>query len=636
MNQPTQPRASRPGGSHRHRRPGMGRSTSSASSPSTGRPAAQGAQPSHQLKKIFQSGNTNHQTQRPMLHKSAPQPRTGVHHAGVDRGKLLVIPLGGNEEVGRNMTIFQYESDIIILDMGLQWPEEDMPGIDYIIPNIEYLKGKERMIRGVIITHGHYDHIGAIPHLIPRLGNPTIYGTPLTLGIIANRQEDFKNVPLNLQSIEKDSILQLGKFRISFFGVSHNIPAAVGAVIETPVGTIMHTGDFKLDPKASGDAPAEIDKVRQWGKKGILALMADSTNAPQAGRQLTEGDIQGNIDEILAKAAGRVILGTFASLLNRIQQIIWAAERLNKKVIIEGYSMKRNMELAQALGYMHVKKDTIIQLKDMKSYPDNRIIIICTGAQGEDQAVMMRIATREHRSLRLEKGDTVVFSSSVIPGNERSVQKLKDIIYRQDAEVIHYQMMDVHAGGHARQEDLAEVIEMVKPKYHIPVYGNHSFLRIHAKIAKAAGVPEKNVFVADNGQIIEFTKQGGRLTPKKVPSDYVFVDGLGVGDVSHVVIRDRQMMAEDGMVVVIATIAGKTGRMTHSPDIISRGFIYMKENKQLVEQIRNKIKTIINETDPKLGASDDYLKDKVRNDLGQFIYSKTKRRPMILPVIIEV
>lgn len=568
--------------------------------------------------------------------RELPSTNQTVNTIKAEPGKLTIIPLGGNEEVGRNMSIFEYENDIVIIDMGLQWPEEDMPGIDYIIPNIECLKGKEKNIRGVIITHGHYDHIGAIPHLIPKLGNPTIYGTPLTLGIIANRQEDYKTPPLKLQSIETDSVLHLGKFRASFFGVSHNIPAAVGVVLETPVGAIMHTGDFKLDPKASGTAPAEIGKVKEWGKKGILALMADSTNAYVAGRQLTEGDIQGNIDEILANATGRVILGTFASLLNRIQQIIWAAERLNKKVIIEGYSMKRNMELAQSLGYVTVKKGTIIQLKDMKQYPDNRIIIICTGAQGEDQAVLMRIATGEHRSLKLEKGDLVVFSSSVIPGNERSVQRVKDTIYRQNAEVVHYQMMDVHAGGHARQEDLAELLEMVKPKYHIPIYSNHFSLKLHAKIAKSCGVPEKNIFVADNGQIIEFTKAGGKLTNKKVNSEYVFVDGLGVGDVSHVVLRDRQMMAADGMIVIIATIAGKTGRLTASPDIISRGFIYMRENKQLVEMIRTKIKSIINESEIKMEINDEYVREKLRNELGQFIYTKTQRRPMILPVLIAV
>jgi len=553
--------------------------------------------------------------------------------------KLRVIPLGGCEEVGRNMTVFEYDNDIVIVDMGLQWPEEDMPGIDYIIPNIEYLKGKEKNIRGVIITHGHYDHIGAIPHLVPQLGNPTIYGTPLTLGIIAKRQEDFRNKQgLKLKSITTNAKLKLGKFNLSFFGVSHNIPGSVGVIVESPSGKIVHTGDFKLDPKSSGDAPTEIAKIKALGKQKVLALMADSTNATEPGKQLTEGDIQTNIDEILKQAPARIILGTFASLLGRIQQIIWAAERINKKVVVEGFSMKRNVELAQQLGYMKVKKGTIIPLKDMRSYPDNKIIILCTGAQGEGRAVLMRIANREHRSLRIEKGDTVVFSSSVIPGNERSVQRLKDSLYREGADVVHYKMMDIHAGGHAKQEDLFEMAKMVKPSYHIPVYGNHSFLKLHAKVANRAGIPENRIFIPDNGQIMEFDKKGfGKLTKQKVNSDYVFVDGLGVGDVSNIVLRDRQMMAEDGMVVVITTISGKSGRLVHSPDIISRGFIYMRENKGMVEAIRTKVKNIVNDHHKTNGqANEAYIKKSLRDDLGQFIFQKTQRRPMILPVVIEV
>ena len=559
--------------------------------------------------------------------------------------KLRVIPMGGNEEVGRNMTVFEYRpngktiKDIVIVDMGLQWPEEDMPGIDYIIPNIEYLKGKEKLIRGVVITHGHYDHIGAIPHLIPKLGNPNLFGTPLTLGIIAKRQEDYKNVqPLNLKSVTTNTILRLGDFRIKFFGVSHNIPGSLGVVLETPIGKIIHTGDFKLDPLASGDSPTEMGKIKSLGKENILALMADSTNATQEGHQLTEGKIQTNIDEVLLKAPARIILGTFASLLGRIQQIIWSAEKIGKKVIIEGFSMKRNVELAQQLGYMKVKKGTIISLKDMKNFPDNKIIILCTGAQGEDNAVLMRVANNEHRIIKIEKGDTIVFSSSVIPGNERSVQRLKDNLFRKGADVIHYKMMDIHAGGHAKQEDLYDMIKMTKPKYHIPVYGNHSFLKIHGKVAMKAGLLENNILIADNGQVIEFNKnRQGKLLKEKVNSDYVFVDGLGVGDISNIVLRDRKLMAEDGMVVVIATISGKNGNLIHSPDIISRGFIYMRENKNLVETIRSKVKNIVNEHNKtKTQANETYIKNKLRNDLGQFIFSKTKRRPMVLPVIIEV
>jgi len=551
-------------------------------------------------------------------------------------GVLRVIPVGGNEEIGRNMTILEYGNDIIIIDMGLQWPEEDMHGIDYIIPNIEYLKGKEKKIRGVVITHGHYDHIGAIPHLIPRLGNPIVYGTPLTLGIIAKRQEDFKNVKLNLKAVDRSTVLKLGIFKISFFGVSHNIPDSVGVVVDTPCGKIVHTGDFKLDASHSGDRPAEIGKIKKLGSQNVLVLMADSTNASQPGHQLAEGEIQGNIDKIIADAPGRLIIGTFASLLGRIQQIIWSAEKLHKKVIIQGFSMKRNVELAQALGYMKVKKGTLINEKEIGDYPNNKIVVMCTGAQGEDNAVLMRIATSEHRIIKIEKGDTIVFSSSVIPGNERSVQRLKDQLYRLGAEVIHYKMMDVHAGGHAKQEDLYDMIKMIKPRYHMPVYGHHSFLRLHAKVAVRAGISEKNVFVADNGQIVEFSSRGGYLTKHRVPSSYVFVDGLGVGDVSHVVLRDRQMMAEDGMIVVIATVSSRTGRLMNSPDIISRGFIYMRENKKLVEEIRSKVKTLVGAHGKKTQTNDTYIKNQIRNELGQFIFHKTERRPMILPVIISV
>ena len=551
--------------------------------------------------------------------------------------KLKIIVIGGNEEVGRNMTILEYGHDIIIIDMGLQFPEEDMPGIDYIIPNISYLKGREKNIRGVFITHGHYDHIGGVPHLIPMLGYPTIFSTPLTLAIIAKRQEDYQSHrKLNLQSVKMTDQLHLGSFKIEFFQVSHNIPDSFGLIVHTPVGIIIHTGDFKLDLSQAGQQSVEITKIAKLGESNVLALMADSTNAPQTGHQISEVEIQHNLEDIIRQAPGRIIIATFSSLLNRLQQIITSAEGLDKKIIIEGYSMRTNVEIAHRLGYMKFKKGTIISLNEMRNYPNNKIVILCTGAQGEGRAVLMRIANKEHKVLGVEKNDTVVFSSSVVPGNERAVQRLKDDLYRQGAEVIHYQMMDVHAGGHAKEEDLKLMIRLVNPQYFIPIEGNHSFLRMHAKIAEKVGIDPKNIFVADNGQIIEFTKKGGRLTDKKVPADYVFVDGLGVGDISHIVLRDRQMMAADGMLVVIATVDAKTGELIHSPDIISRGFIYMKENKQLVEQTRNRIKELLKDNNPKAMANDIYLKDKIRNEIGQFLFHMTQRRPMILPVIIEV
>ncbi|MBT4121424.1 ribonuclease J [bacterium] len=551
--------------------------------------------------------------------------------------KLKVIVVGGNEEVGRNMTILEYGNDIIIIDLGLQFPEEDMPGIDYIIPNVDYLKDKTKNIRAVFITHGHYDHIGAIPHVMKDLGNPIIYSSDLTLAIIAKRQEDFKDsTKLNLKSISTNDVIQAGCFKVSFFGVSHNIPTSMGLTIETPVGTIVHTGDFKLSNDVSGDTPTEMDKIADLANKNVLALMSDSTNATQSGHQLSEMEIQKNLDEIIRNAKGRIIMGTFASLLGRVQQIIWAAEKFDKKIIIEGYSMKTNVEICKALGYIKAKKHTIIPVKEMGSYPRKKILVLCTGAQGEERAVLMRIANKEHRHIQIEPEDTVVFSSSVIPGNERSVQRLKDSMYRLGAEVIHYQMMDIHAGGHARAEDLKFLINLVKPRNLIPIEGNHSFLRVHGKLAQSIGFNPLKIFIADNGQIMEFTEKGGRLTNKKIPSDYVFVDGLGVGDISNIVIRDRQMMAADGMIVVIATIRAKTGELVQNPDLISRGFIYMKENKKLVAETRKQVRNLLKDYNPKTSANDMYIKGKIRREIGRFLFQQTARRPMVLPVIIEV
>lgn len=551
--------------------------------------------------------------------------------------KLRVIVLGGLEEVGRNMTLLEYGSDILVIDMGFQFPEEDMPGIDYIIPNIAYLLGKEKNIRGVVITHGHQDHVGAIPYLVPRLGNPPIFGTPLTLAIISKRQDDFRNQrKLNLHPIQTDSRLNLGIFRVEFFGVSHNIPGSVGVVVHTPVGIVVHTGDFKLDLHPVGDVEPEIAKIARLSEKNVLALMSDSTNAMQPGHQFTEKEIQKNIEEIVRKVSGRLIIAVFSTLLSRLQQIVELAEKYDKKVVVDGFSMKTNIEIAQKLGYFKVNKGTFIPLSEMGNYPNRRIIILCTGAQGEDRAALMRIANREHAMIRIEPGDTVVFSSSVIPGNERSVQRLVDTLYREGAEVINYQMMDIHAGGHARQEDLKLMLKLVMPRYLIPIHGNHSFLRSHAKVAEEIGFSRDNVFVADNGQIMEFTKSGGKLLDKRVPSEYVMVDGLGVGDISNVVLRDRQMLAEDGMLVVIATVDGKTGDLVGNPDIISRGFVYMKGSQRLIEETRNRVKKILHDKNPKSSANDSYMKNKIRDDIGQFLFHKTQRRPMILPVVIEV
>ncbi|MBI5071806.1 ribonuclease J [Candidatus Falkowbacteria bacterium] len=582
-----------------------------------------------------------------MFYKKSTKQKTHggqrYHQKSVGTPRLKVIVLGGLEEVGRNMTLLEYENDIILIDMGLQFPEEDMPGIDYIIPNVSYLKGKEKNIRGVIITHGHYDHIGAIPHLVPRLGNPTIYGTQLTLAIIKKRQEDYKSTKLNLAVVKTDDVLALGKFGVEFIHVNHNIPDSVAVVVHTPVGTIMHTGDWKFDYTPVDERPADFAKISEVGRKGVLALMSDSTNAPEEGHQISEQEIGKNLKTLIEKAPGRIIIGTFSSLLSRVEQIIRIAEEMGKKVAVDGFSMKTNVEIIKVLGYLKVKQGTLIDIADVHNFPQEKIIIVCTGAQGEERAVLMRIANEEHRFIRIEPKDTVVFSSSVVPGNERTIQRLKDTLYRKGAEVVHYKMMDIHAGGHAKAEDIKLMIRLVNPKYFIPIEGSHSHLRMNAKIAESIGLDPKNIFVADNGQIIEFQAAAkepygaaGRLTPQRVQSDYVMVDGLGVGDVSQVVLRDRKMMAEDGMIVIIVTVDTKTGYLIGSPDIISRGFVYMRESKELIEQVRAKVKKLISDRDPKSAADNVFIKNKIRDNIGQFLFTKTERRPMVLPVIIEV
>jgi ribonuclease J len=552
--------------------------------------------------------------------------------------KLKVYALGGLEEIGRNCTVFECGADIIIIDVGLMFPEEGMPGIDYIIPNISSLKGKEKNIRGIIITHGHMDHIGGLPLTISRLGNPVIFTAPLTAGIIRKRHEEFGDPKtLKIQLIKDSTKIALGRhFVFEPFHVNHNISDAFGAAIHTPYGTIIYTGDFKFDFTPVNDEPADLTHIAMFGARGVMAMMSDSTNAESAGHQISERQVGHELERIFQNTKGRLIIGTFSSLLTRAQQIITLAEKYGRKVLIEGRSMHNNIDLAHSMGYLHIRPGTIIEEHEFHRLPDEKLVVLCTGAQGEKNAVLMRIANNEHRAVSIKPGDGIVFSSSVIPGNERTVQSLKDTLVRQGAIVFHYQNLDVHAGGHAKQEDLKLMIRLVKPKYLVPIHGNRFLLEAHAKLGEECGIPRSNIFVAENGQVMEFDQKGGRLTDEKVITDHVMVDGLGVGDVSQVVLRDRVMLAEDGIFVVIATIDQKTGVLVGSPDIISRGFVYMRENKELIEKARARVKKILKDTDAKSPAFEDHLKNKIRNDIGQFLFTAIKRRPMVLPVIIEV
>jgi ribonuclease J len=552
--------------------------------------------------------------------------------------RLRIIPLGGCEEVGRNMTLYEYGQDIIILDMGLEFPSEDMFGIDYIIPNTDYLKGKEDRIRGVILSHGHLDHIGAAAILLEKLGNPTVIGRNMTLAMVKHRVEDYKKgTSKKLKTILIKNItdrIQLGAFQVSFFQVEHSIMDAVGVAISTPVATVIHPGDWTMERnKQTGEPVVDYSHLANLPRPSVLML--ESLGAISTKQSPTSEDLRANLDQIISSAPGRVIIGTFASQVERVGWIIQISERLGKKVSLEGYSMKMNVEIAMTLGYIKCHKDTIIKSEQIGNYPDNKIVIIGTGAQGEENAALSRMLDGSHRSLRIHKTDTIILSSSIIPGNESTIQRLKDNLYRQCNNVIHGGLMDVHISGHGNRDDIAYLLKTIKPDYFIPVYGWHFMLKEAEKLAKEIGFKPENIFVADNGQVIDFDRSGGRLSTEKVPSSYVFVDGSGVTDSSNdVVLRDRKMMSEDGMIVVITTIDVKSGNLIGSPDIISRGFVYMKEHKDMIQKVRDKLRSIVRER--AAGHDDDYIKNKMRHEIGQYLFQETKRRPMVLPVIIKV
>jgi len=552
---------------------------------------------------------------------------------------LKIIPIGGCEEVGRNMTVFEYGQDILILDMGLQFPEEDMPGIDYVIPNVEYLKGKEKNIRAVIFSHGHLDHIGAAPILLKQLNNPPILGRPLTIEMIKHRVEDLDrnaSKKLRLTYIKSlDEKHNFGAFTLRFFPIDHAIIDAMGVILETPVATVIHPGDWTIEKDPIGRKPLNYTQLAKLKRPTILML--EALGAVNTKPPVTEKEMLDNIYKIIDNAPGRIIIATFSSQIERIKYVLEYAAKTNRKVALDGFSMKLNIEIATQLGYIKIPKGVIIPVDKAHEYPDNKLIIICTGAQGEEMAALSRIVAGNHRFIKIKKDDTIIFSSSVIPGNERTVQRIKDNIYRLSDNVYHNDIMNVHASGHTNIDGIKQILSEIKPDYFIPVYGNHFMLKEAERIAWGMGIKKTNTFVPDNGSVIVFNKDRGEILKDKVPSNYVFVDGLGVGDVGEIVLRDRQMLSKDGMFVIVAVIDRQTGKVKGSPDIISRGFIYLRESKELLKQTRRKVIEIVEKTAGHGGAVNwSYVKDEIRNKIGDFLHSKTSRRPIVLPVVIEV
>jgi len=548
------------------------------------------------------------------------------------------VALGGLEEIGRNMMFFEHKNEIIIIDAGLQFPEEETPGIDYIIPNVSYLEERKDKIKALIVTHGHYDHIGAIPYILHKLGNPVIYTTEISKEIILKRQEDFPNSPkpsfVIIKGGDKQKLSEY--FSVTFFDVIHNIPEGVGMIFHTPIGNVVHPGEFKFDYDDNGK-PRGLDTWKWVGDQKIHTLMLDSTGAETPGFSLSERIVEKELEKLFKTAEGRIIVGTFSSLLDRLGEIIKIAEKLKRKVAISGYSMKTNIQIAQNLKYLKIQKGTLIPIEEVSKHPDNRVMVLATGAQGEPNAALMRIANAEHRHVKIKKTDTFVLSSSIVPGNERSVQNLKDNLCRQGATIYHYKMLDIHSSGHAPQEELKTVMKLVKPKHFLPIHGYYFMRSQNAKLAQEhIGLKPEDTIIADNGVVVELTKESTRATDERIPAYYVMVDGLGVGDVGEVVLRDRLTLAQEGMVVIIATISRQSGRVLKNPDIISRGFIYLKEHKELLNDIRRRIRGILGRIPNNQSVDADYIKSLIRDQIGQFLYNKTQRRPMILPVIIEV
>lgn len=553
--------------------------------------------------------------------------------------KLSIIPLGGLGEVGRNMTLIECQGKILIVDAGVGFPQEDTPGIDFVIPDISYLKRKKEHVVGMVFTHGHYDHIGALPYLLDGIGRVPMFASDLTREIIMRREKEFVHrTKAEVTPVKAGQTISLPPFKVTFVHQVHNIPANFGLLIETPDGNIFHTGDFKFDDDPVNDRPTDLKDLERVGKKGILLLMSDSTSAEEPGRSLSEKVISQNVEQVIASAKQRIVVATFASLLNRIQQVITSSEKNGRRVAVIGRSMKDNVEIAQQLGYLKVKPGTLIKAEQAAKLPPHELTILCTGSQAESKAALLRIANNEDRHIKLDRGDIIAFSSSVIPGNERTVQALKDRFYRQGLDVVHYNMMDIHAGGHARREELAEMIKTMKPKYLMPVHGYCAMLVNHKKIAvEEGGLPEKNVAVLENGQVLEISPRQMTIGRRIVPAGYVFVDGLGVGDVGEVVLRDRQNLARDGMFVIIVTVDHRTGKVQDSPDIISRGFIYLRQSKQLLKETRQKVTDIVNRSTRGNKKFDvNYIKANIRDDIGAFLFEKTERRPMVLPVVIKV
>ncbi len=550
------------------------------------------------------------------------------------RGKLKVIALGGLSEIGKNMVAMEYENDIIVIDAGLMFPQEEMLGIDLVIPDITYLLENRKKIRGIVITHGHEDHIGALPYVLPQLNVP-VYSTRLTRGLIQVKLKERKLLKeADLREVATGEEFTLGKFKIEFFPVCHSIPDAAGLIIHTPVGIVVHSGDFKLDYTPVSGKPTDLSRLAQLGAQGVLLLLSDSTYAELPGYTISEKVVGETLDHIIADAPGRVIVTTFSSLISRIQQVIDAAVKYQRRVFIVGRSMSNTVRMAMELGYLRVPDDVMGRIEEVRGMPPNKVVLITTGSQGEPTSALVRMANRDHRQVHIHRGDTIILSATPIPGNEAVVNRTVDKLFKQGAQVVYSKLAQVHVHGHGSQEELKLLLNLVKPRYFMPFHGEYRHLSLHAKLAQAVGIAKENIFVMEDGDILEVSSQSAKVNGK-VSSGNVYVDGLNVGDIDDVVLRNRRMLSKDGIVVAIIAINRQTGKIVGRPDIVTRGFVDTRKFKDIIEESRDLLAKTLDHTSAG-NAEWSFINNKVRDALEKFYYERTKRRPMILPFMVKV
>ncbi len=551
------------------------------------------------------------------------------------KSNLKIIPLGGLEEIGNNMTIFEYEDEIIVVDCGLEFPTDDMLGVDLVIPDVTYLEKNKDKIKAFVITHGHEDHIGAIPYVLKQVNVP-IYATKLTIGLIKNKLEEHKLLrSTKLHEVEAGQTVKFGKMSVEFIRSCHSIPDSVMLAIYTPVGTIMHTGDFKIDYTPINSEITDLNRIAEIGNKGVLALLSDSTNSERKGYTMSESTVGQEFDKLFVNCTKRIVVATFASNVHRVQQIVNASVANGRKIAVCGRSMINMIETARALGYIDVPENVFIDIDMIKNYPDEQLVIITTGSQGETMSALTRMAAGEHKKIVITPNDLIIISANPIPGNEKSVSKVIDDLLQIGADVVYSALADIHVSGHACQEEQKLIFALTKPKYFIPVHGEYRQLMAHSETAKMMGVDPKNIFMSTNGRIIELNENEAKQTGS-VPCGKVLVDGYGVGDVGNVVLRDRQHLSQDGLIVIVMTMDSSTGEIVAGPDVISRGFVYVKESENLMDEVKKFIREEVQMLENKGVRDWSTIKSTLKDHIRDYIFQRTKRNPMILPIIMSL